>query len=229
MTDAVSLPPKVSRAEVLVREIEGRILSGEWAQGDRLGTRADLRVKYGVAAATVSETVRMLEARGLVEARPGNGGGIFVSEPAAFVRLGHKVLELHSEPITVADCLAVRDRLDPMVVVEAARHRTDSDIAELNALLQKLLRSQDDPNTYLAANWALHRRLAEVSPNLVLRHLYLSLLDFIESQVNMVVPDGDFGGAEARETHTAIVEAVCVGDVEAARQAGERHVRLTSR
>ncbi|MFC7592144.1 FadR/GntR family transcriptional regulator [Nonomuraea antimicrobica] len=64
----------MSRAEALVRELESRILSGEWARGDRLGTREDLRVKYGVAAATVSETIRMLESRGLVETRPGNGG-----------------------------------------------------------------------------------------------------------------------------------------------------------
>ncbi|WP_344874676.1 FadR/GntR family transcriptional regulator [Nonomuraea antimicrobica] len=228
MPDVAPLPPKMSRAEALVRELESRILSGEWARGDRLGTREDLRVKYGVAAATVSETIRMLESRGLVETRPGNGGGIFVSEPAGFVRLGNKVLELRSEAVTVADCLAVRDALDPMVVVEAARHRTDDDVLALRALLEKFLNSLDDPNTYLTANWALHRKLAEMSANVVLQHMYLGLLDFIESQVNAVVPGAGFGGDEAREAHIAIVEAVCAGDVEAARRAGERHVRLTA-
>jgi DNA-binding GntR family transcriptional regulator len=34
---------------------------------------------------------------------------------------------------------------------------------------------------FLRANWALHARLARVSPNAILRSFYLSLLEMIES------------------------------------------------
>ena len=79
---------RLSRAEALAREIEEEISAGVVTTGDRLGTKDDLRRRFGVAAATVNEAVKLLETRGLAGARPGPGGGVFVASPAERMRGG---------------------------------------------------------------------------------------------------------------------------------------------
>ena len=58
------LSARVSRAELVARELE-REIAGGLAPGERLGTKDDLRQRFGVAVATVNEAVRLLETRGL--------------------------------------------------------------------------------------------------------------------------------------------------------------------
>ena len=71
---------RLSRAEELARGIEDDIAAGVLSTGDRLGTKDDLRQRFNVAVATLNEAIKLLESRGLVEARSGPGGGVFVSE-----------------------------------------------------------------------------------------------------------------------------------------------------
>src|ERR1700716_1586114 len=86
---------RVSRAEAVARELEREILEGQ-EPGVRIGTKDDLRTRFSVAVATINEAVRLLEMRGLIEARPGPGGGVFVSRPAARLALRPTVLGFKS-------------------------------------------------------------------------------------------------------------------------------------
>lgn len=221
---------RVSRAEALARRLEAQILAGAMRPGDRLGTKDDLKERFGVAVATVNEAIRLLQARGLVHVRPGPRGGVFASEPSPFVRLGHQVLALKHEAVRAADCLQVRDALDPVVTVEAARHRSAADAADLRERMERMQAAAGDPTAFLRANWDLHRRIAEITPNSILRNLYTSLLEATESELTAVIPDGDFAGRvdELLALHREVVAAIVAGDEELARRAADRHVMLTS-
>src|SRR5687767_13449581 len=83
---------RTSRAEIVARRLEAAIADGTIAVGERLGTKEDLRRRYNVAAGTLNEAIRLLQIRGLVEARPGPGGGLFAAAPSAKARLSHLVL-----------------------------------------------------------------------------------------------------------------------------------------
>jgi DNA-binding FadR family transcriptional regulator len=72
---------RLSRAEALAREVEEEISAGVVKTGDRLGTKDDLRRRFGVAVATVNEAVKLLETRGLVGARPGSRRRRFRRQP----------------------------------------------------------------------------------------------------------------------------------------------------
>src|SRR3954453_13018526 len=81
------LAARVPTAEGVARDLEAQILGAGLAPGERLGTKDDLRQRFGVAVATVNEAVRLLEMRGLIVPPPGPGGGVFgatPSVPAAF-------------------------------------------------------------------------------------------------------------------------------------------------
>ncbi|MCZ9339711.1 FCD domain-containing protein, partial [Streptomyces sp. TRM76130] len=122
------------------------------------------RAETGYAYSTVSEAVRLLRDRGVLEIRPGRGGGLFVADRGPVVRLRHTLLEVRDEPATVADAIELRDHLEVLIDVGAARCRTEDDVVDLRARLEHM-RAAADWDGFLRANWALHERIARISPN----------------------------------------------------------------
>src|SRR5690348_10196499 len=177
------LGARVSRAELVARELE-REIADEREAGERLGTKEDLRKRFGVAVATVNEAVRLLETRGMIEARPGPGGGVFVARPAARVALSHLVLGFKSGSTSYEECLEVRDALEPLIDSHAARYHRVGDIRDLNRIVKAMDAAKDDPPAFFKCNWALHRRIAELCRNSPLRSMYLALIDFLEYSVD---------------------------------------------
>ena len=110
--------------------------------------------------------------RGAVEIRPGRGGGIFVAATNPVVRLRHTLLTVHGEPSTVAEAIAIREALEPLVDTDAARHRTKDDIADLKRLLKTLTSAVGDTDAFMRANWQLHERIAQITSNLMLTAVY---------------------------------------------------------
>src|SRR3954462_6312491 len=154
------LVARVPRAERVARDVEAQVLGGGLAPGARLGTKDDLRQRFGVAVATVNEAVRLLEMRGLIEARPGPGGGVFVANSSVRVALKRNGLQATWGAARFADCLAVRNGLEGLVCRDAATNRTAEDVAALRALVAAMERHADDSDAYFELNWALHRRIA---------------------------------------------------------------------
>lgn len=223
------ISPKSSRAEAVVESIEDRITRLELPAGYRLGTKESLRRQFDVAVGTFNEAVRLLSARGTVEIRPGVQGGVFVASPTPLARLGRKMLALRAESVSVADCLVVRDTLEPLTVLEAARHRTARDVTDLRAIVRRMDTENLGMAEYLRINWALHRRIVEITPNQVLRHTYISLLEFVESRPLPVSPERPAGGiGDGPKVHWELVNAIAAGNVERAAEATLGHAALTS-
>lgn len=222
-----ALASRTSRSETVGHAVERLIRDRQLKPGERLGTKETLRGEFRVAVATFNEALRMLESRGVVELRPGPGGGVFVARPAALVRLGHKMLALDSEAANVAGGLAVRDALEPLVATEALKHHTAADLADLRRLVAEMARCTD-PADYLRANWALHRRLVQISRNQLLVQLYLGLLDLADEHLQAVRVDPDMSIAGGVAVHTALVEAIAAGDRAAVAAAVRDHAQLTS-
>lgn len=188
--------------------------------GERLGTKDDLRVTCGVSVGTFNEALRMVQARGLVSVRSGPGGGLFATEQSPMVRLGNSMLALGDEAASVADAFRLRHALDPLLVEDALEHASAHDIAALRAELDqmKLAAAKGDGNGFVRANWALHARIAEISPSAMLRSFYLNLLEITESHVLAVVPEDDQLHEYAQnryEVHAALIDAIASHDVRA--------------
>src|SRR4051812_28105379 len=219
-----ALASRVPRAEAVARDLEAEILGGRLAPGDRIGTKDDLRHRFGVAVATVNEAVRLLETRGLIEARPGPGGGVFVAASSVRAALRRGNLEASWGAARIEDCLAVRNGLEPLVCHEAARHRTAEDVRDLRALVAEMERRADDARAYFELNWALHRRIARLGRNAPLHSIYLTLLDFIEDGTREL---RRFDGAVDVDTHRELVEGIAEGPGARLDAAIERHAALT--
>jgi GntR family transcriptional repressor for pyruvate dehydrogenase complex len=217
-----------TRAEQLAAALDERIRSGGLAAGDPVGTLESLRAESGFAYATVSEAVRLLRDRGVLEIRPGRGGGLFVADRGPVVRLRHTLLSVEEEPRTVADAIELRDHLELLIDAGAARHRNEKDVTDLRRLLRRMGAARDW-DTFMHANWALHERIAAISPNAMARAVYTSTLGHLHSASSRL--DDDPSAVAYRndryQVHVDLVDGIASGDESAVRAAVARHNTTT--
>lgn len=186
--------------------------------GSRLGTKVELRELCKVSVGTFNEAVKLAQSRGYVNSRPGPGGGIFAAEQSPIVRLGNSVLALDGSATSVAEAVRMRDALDPLLVEDALWHSSASDLNAMRACLAQMeaAMAAGDPDAFIRSNWALHARIAEVSPSAILRSVYVSLLELIETHTLSVLeseaqPLPDYI-ASRYDLHVRIVDAIEIRD-----------------
>jgi len=224
-TSQPALPSsRLSRAEALAREVEEQISAGVLNTGDRLGTKDDVRQRFRVAVATVNEAVKLLETRGLVQARPGPGGGVFVASPEARMRGGPMFVGFEWAEASLADCHEVRRTLEPVIYQHAAQRRTGADVRALRSILATMSAHLDEPGAYARYHTAFHRRVASMSPNPPLRSMYVTLLDFFEHDLATAGPPGAVHPADV-DVHRQLVDAIEQGDGPELGSAVRRHDR----
>src|SRR3954462_5856263 len=220
------LATRVPRAEAVARDLEAQILGGGLAPGERLGAKEDLRQRFGVGVATVNEAERLLEMRGLIEARPGPGGGVFVANSSVRVALKRSGLQARWGAARFAGCMAVRNGLEGLVCRDAATNRTAEDVAALREILAAMEAcAATDADAYFSLNWALPRRIARGCRNAPLHSIYLTLLDFLEDglhpgDLREFDPDADVA------IHRELVDAIDAGPGPRLEAAVEPHVGL---
>ncbi|MGV8872558.1 MAG: FadR/GntR family transcriptional regulator [Rhodococcus sp. (in: high G+C Gram-positive bacteria)] len=217
-----------TRAEELAAVLDDRIRTAGMAAGESVGTLESLRAETGFAYSTVSEAVRLLRDRGILEIRPGRGGGLFVAESGPIVRLRHTLLSVSDDPATVADAIELRDHLELLIDVTAARHCGARDAADLNFALSAM-ESATSWDDFVHANWALHERIAAICPNEMARAVYVGTLGHLNSASSRI--DGADAEPYRRERyciHADLVNAIVRGDVPAVREVVSRHNTTTA-
>jgi DNA-binding FadR family transcriptional regulator len=214
---------RISRAEELARGIEDEISAGVLSTGDRVGTKEDLRLRFNVAVATVNEAIKLLESRGLVQARSGPGGGVFVAGPSARMRQGPLMMGFKWADSEIADYHEVRGALEPLICRQAARHHTVSDVRVLRRIVDRMEASLHDPLSYVRQNTAFHRRVAKLSRNVPLRTLYITLLDFFEHNLERAAHLPDAVAPDNIEVHRQLVDAIEAGEGDQLEAAIARH------
>jgi DNA-binding FadR family transcriptional regulator len=202
--------------------------------GERLGTKDELRARCAVSVGTFNEALRLVQSRGVVTVRPGPGGGLFASRQSPMVRLGNSVLALDEDAASVADAVRIRNALDPLLVEDALRHAGRKHLTAMRRELERMraAAAELDGTAFVHANWALHARIAEVSPNAVLRSFYLSLLEIIESHtlsVQSVAGQPLPEYIQSRyDLHAALVDAIADRDESRAAELIREHNTTTS-
>jgi DNA-binding FadR family transcriptional regulator len=214
-----------SRAEKLAQAVQDLVDRDRLPAGSQIGTLDELRARSGYAKATVSAGVRLLRDRGVLEIRPGRGGGLYVAPSTPVVRLRRTLLSVQEESTAVADAVELRESLELLMALSAARHRTDGTVATLRVLLDAM-RGAADWDSFMQANWALHEEIARACPNAMARAVYTATLGHLGSTTSMLSgDDADMPAYRAArlQVHADLVEAIAAGDEDAVRDAVARH------
>ena len=183
-------PTETNLAEHVAGQIES--LAVEREPGDRLGSKDDLREFAGVSVGTMNEALRIAQARGAVTLRRGSGGGIFAASTSSLMRMGALMLGMETDDRAVSDALRMRNALDPLALTDAVANVTDQDVEELRVMTVAMRQALEagDVDGYVRRHWAFQARVTSISPNPLLRTVFISLLGMLDEQTVAVFPAG---------------------------------------
>jgi GntR family transcriptional repressor for pyruvate dehydrogenase complex len=208
--------------ERIMSEIRHLIESGQLRPGDRLPPERELAQTLHVSRASLREALRRLSANGLVEIRWGQGVFIrSVDLDAVLARLTPLALG----PGNVSDLYAVRRLLEVPAAGWAAELGSDVQRAELQALMDEALASQNrlvgDVEYTRDFDRRFHSLVAGMSQNAVLVRIMITLFDLLgEMRRRSLRLPGR--ALDTIQEHRAIVDAILARDA----QAAQAHMRV---
>ena len=160
----------------VVDEIGRQIVGGRWAPGDALPNEDDLVADLGVSRTVVRESIKVLQAKGLLEVRPKTGTRVrprrvwHLLDPDVvgwlFAGIGRGVdlgdlRELHE----------VRTTIETAAARLAAGRRTEAELSEIEAHERRVEAAWAEPLAERAADLDFHAAVVEAAHNGLLSHV----------------------------------------------------------
>ncbi len=202
--------------EEAVEQIAERISLGELSPGDQLPSERALAGQMEISRPTVREALKVLVDSGVVEVRPGAGGGAFVT--SEFVP--REVLRRAEMRIgEVAGVLEARRLLEPRVAQLAAMHGREADFSAMQKTLDRQAAIAHAPerflaneDRFLALDVQFHLGIARATGNATIVGLMRSLLRQLEIARDMAmhVPASV---ERSLEIHAETIAAIRSGDM----------------
>ena len=123
--------------QIALDHIEASLLNGVYQVGAKLPPERDLARELGVSRGAVREAIRILQAQGILESRPGPGRGtrIIAGHTEALGRLFR--LHLALSPTSASDLTDTRVALERSTVALASRHWDDEALNRLGTLVDR--------------------------------------------------------------------------------------------
>jgi DNA-binding FadR family transcriptional regulator len=214
-----------SKAEHVAQQLLDRIIAAKLKPGSSFATEAELLPQFNVSRPTLRESLKLLESQGVLERRPGPGGGIIVREPSIDL-LAHGLsvfLRLHEVPF--ATVLKAREVIEPALAYEAAVSGTLEHFAELEASIarMKALDAQREQEAFLEENRVFHSIIARASGNKVLE-VFWNTISILAAGEHHGIRYSVGNQTHVLEAHQRILDACRSRDGAAAAAEMERHV-----
>lgn len=226
-SDAFAPKPVQRPRQQVEDQLRQAILSGALGIGKKLPPEAALAIEFGVSRTTVREALRSLAADGLIEKIPGAGGGSFVrsvDHHSLGAELGEDIENLlRLGSIEYGEVTAVRRMLEVPAAREAALHRSDDDLAELDEILAEGKALEVDDPRVVELDTRFHSVIAHASGNRVLSAFVVALHEVTEPVHHLDLNSET--GKQAYRQHQALVRAIRKQDPGAAEAAMVSHLR----
>jgi len=222
--------PAVQRLpDIVVNELEKRILEGSLKPGDRLASERDLALELGVSRPSLREAIQRLVSKGLLTTRHGGGTHVTDRLEAHFVDPWQDMVSGH--PVLQRDMLEFRQMLESHAAALAAERATDADIQRLDAAFAVLeaVYFENDLKACIDADLAFHQAIAEASHNVLIGHLTASLMRVIHGHITTNLEHLHTRPVQwnkIHRQHQAIWQAVREHKPEAASRAAGGHIEF---
>lgn len=199
------------RARATLAYLRRQITTGTWSVGERIPIEPELTEILGVGRSTVREAVRSLASIGMLETLPGRGTFVRSATPTS------SVLAEFLAAYTLEELLSYRRALEVEAAQQAALHRTEEDVAALEAALAAPLESGRCPmlpseRTDVDLASRFHYLLFDAAKNRLLASLYAGISEKLTEPAHSqrLTHAGDTVTMQAE--HERIVDAVRRGD-----------------
>lgn len=219
-----------STAETLKR----KVISGEYAVGEKLPNEQELSLQMGVSRTTIREAIKILVSKNIVTIRRGNGTYVNKNPGLLDDPLG---LEFVPEEIISHDLREMRFYVEPSVSLLATRHATKKQIAALEAIIEnmrclaeEIQQHPDAPETkeridkFSNCESLFHSSLYEMTANTLFIRLMPAIIKSVHSFYIEGELDQDYNYSYAYESHKKILMAIKSRDEQLAYQTTLDHM-----
>ncbi len=164
---------RISITDAVVDSIKDMIESEEYKVGEKLPAEAKMCEMLGVSRTSVREAIRVLQALGYVESRPGKG---------AFVAANHKeeiIPWYNVENPQFTDFMEVRMAIETLAVRVAVERASDKDIAKLEEIQKSFLEANEkkDMIRMIMLDELFHTTIVGITQNQLLININAQLLE----------------------------------------------------
>lgn len=217
---------KTKMYEEIADKLEKMILSDLISVDEKLPSEQALATSFGVSRPVVREALMLLNARGLITQR--NGEGAYVSRPTSdtFAQTMNRIA--HMSNIDLSSLFEVRLALEVFSAQMAAMHASLEDIAGLETLIDEMEKSRSDNAQFAELDTKFHTQIAHISGNEILYIFIHSLSHQIYTMIedNLVLEGAN---DDALRYHTRITEAIRLGSPEQAADLMRSHIIMSMR
>ncbi|RUO26603.1 pyruvate dehydrogenase complex transcriptional repressor PdhR [Aliidiomarina minuta] len=215
-------------SDIIMSQMEGLIVDGTWAAGERLPSERELAKQFDVSRPSLREAIQKLEAKGLVSRR--QGGGTFVSG-ALHQQVTDPLYELlATHPESQFDLLEFRHALEGVSAFYAALRGNDADHARIQQAFNEASEAAEtdkDTKNQAAALMNFYVAVTEASHNVVLLHLVRGMQELLMENMRQnleVLNSRSEIRAQLQKHRASIVEAILAGQPVQARDACHQHL-----
>ena len=208
----------------IVAKVRDDLFERRLRPGDFLGTEKELAARHGASRIVARDALRTLEALGIVDIRPGAGGGARITHGNPQLFAEALAVQLELSDISVGEILDTQRAIECLAAERAAERATTEDHVRLRALVEEAAGLLEDLQAFTRSSLRFHLAIANASQNRVLVYQLVSL-----QHVSWPSRNKTLTKAVARrilDVHRELVERIEARDSAGARQIMDGHVRM---
>lgn len=216
--------------EIVTNTLGKMIVSGEFPQGSRLPTEADLGEQMSVSRTAIRESVRTLAGKGLVESRP--RVGTTVLPQSHWNQLDSDLLQwrenLPPDLPFIRALLEAREVIEPAAAGLAAKRASGQDLGRIQSAYELMCAANDgDIESSVAADEAFHLAILTASQNPVFANFAAVIGSALRSSFRLTTT-ASINFSSTLEKHGDVLEAIRMRDSEKASQTMAQLLRVAS-
>jgi len=210
--------------EDATEQIVDAIKAGDVKVGDRLPSERALSLQMGISRPTVRQAVHLLADAGIVEVKPGPGGGMIIRSDHIPPNLVDHHGNVDFRIGQVASVLDARRLVEPNVAQLAASRITDADIEGMQEIidLMKAVKNRS-PDRYRVLDLRFHLGIARATHNDTVVSIVHTLNRQLEiARQRMLQTEGD--PTLCVDLHQGTLDAIVSGDPVVIEQVMDEHL-----
>lgn len=216
------IPKRLS--DQIEAELLSMIRSGDYEPGDRLPSERDLMDMFDVGRSSVREALFALQRKGFLKINRGDRPRVIEPEPARLIADFSDVMRVVlNRPDGILHFNQARWFFEASVARWAAQIARKEDHDALEQALQANESAIGDVDEFRRTDIAFHRSIAEITRNPIVLSVYEALVEWVMSK-RILRGDIEKNNRASFDGHKAIVEAISLGDGEAAYRLMADHI-----
>lgn len=223
--------PKIGSSIKLSQEIsdliEEAIVQKKFLKGEKLPTETEFCKMFGVSRTSLREALQMLNAKGLIAVRKGDGIYVKDYSPDNVTKPMSLFLELNLSKEYILHVIEIRKMLEPQIARLAALRRTDDDLETLRTNLKQHRKcKKHDFFSQGKLDGEFHLKIANASRNPIISVAVKPIFEIMPKIRSIVYAYIDTSKSEALEYHAQILEMIEKSAADGAYEIMRKHLEV---